>query len=228
MRDMRKYIKIVLIGTLVFTGGLALGSFAMIGITTPQIQEAQNDADYWENRYNNLLGDYNDLVDDYNALFSDYDALQDAFKEPLTNPDTPTYNQLVSWLDSDDTDSFEYTEDWMCGDFAAMLMTRAKTMNWRMRISCMFWSYDGDDGWQDPTDPYGEYGHAFNVILCQDYDGDGNNDWFYIEPQTDKTWYVIIGTKSFVHFDIWLTFTGGITGTVWIENFYVNHYSYFA
>ncbi|GAH84970.1 unnamed protein product, partial [marine sediment metagenome] len=63
---MRENIKIVLIGTLVFAGGLALGSFAMIGIKTQELQEAQNDADYWKNRYNNLLGDYNDLTNDYN------------------------------------------------------------------------------------------------------------------------------------------------------------------
>jgi len=175
---MRKYIKIVLIGIFVFTGGLALGSFVMIGIKTQELREAQNDADYWENR---------------------------------------------------NTDSFEYTEVWMCGDFSAMLMTRAKEMNWRMRIACMFWSYDGDDGWQDVSDPYGEYGHAFNFIVCQDGgDDDSFNDIYYIEPQTDTIWYVHYGDYNHNLYLIWYTFGGGIAGTVWTEPYFINHFSYFA
>ncbi|TKJ26794.1 MAG: hypothetical protein CEE42_04245 [Promethearchaeota archaeon Loki_b31] len=211
---MRENIKIVLIGILVFTGGLALGSFVMIGIKTQELQDVQNDADYWENRYNNLLGDYNDLLDDYNILFGDYQSILSVLEDPLTNPVLPTNSELYYWLEDDNTDTHKYTENWRSGDFSAMLMVRAKEMNWRMRISCMFWSYDGDVGWQDPAEPYGSYGHAFNVILCQDCDGDGNEDWLYVEPQTDRVWYVIIGAESFVHYDIWLTFTGGITGTV--------------
>ncbi|GAH83494.1 unnamed protein product, partial [marine sediment metagenome] len=133
--------------------------------------------------YNDLKQDYNDLEQDYNTLLTEYDILFGKYQSilsvlenPLTNPVLPTYSELYYWLADDDTDSFNYTENWMCGDFSAMLMVRAKEMNWRMRISCMFWSYDGDVGWQDPTDPYGEYGHAFNVILCQDYYDD--DDYF--------------------------------------------------
>ena len=178
--------------------------------------------------YNDLQGDYNDLLDDYNSLFSDYNALRDAFEEPLTNPEIPTYIELYYWLSTDDTDSFEYTENWMCGDFAAMLMTRAKTMNWRMRISCMSYSFAGEIGWQNIFSHYGSHGHAFNVIQVQDRDGDGNNDWIYIEPQTDARWHVIIDSVPYVHYEIWLTFTGGISGTVWSEPYYVNHYNWFA
>ena len=33
-----------------------------------------------------------------------------------------------------------------------------------LNIAFFFWSYDGDFVWKDPSDPYGEYGHAFNFI----------------------------------------------------------------
>lgn len=218
---MRQYIKIVLIGTIFFIMGIGLGTFVVIMSTRPDFYALHKEI-------NDLNQDYNDLLDDYNSLFSEYNSILSVLENPLTNPDTPTINQVFNWLATDDTDIYGYSQNWKCGDFSAMLMVRAKEMNWRMRISCMFYSFQGDDGWQNPYDPYGEYGHAFNVILCQDYDGDGTEDWFYIEPQTDATWYVYISGEYFVHYEIWYTFTGGIDGTVWQEPYYINHYSYFA
>ena len=162
------------------------------------------------------------------SLKNKYDNLISVLEDPLTDPDTPTLDELFNWLVIDDTNENEYTEYFTCGDFATMLMIRAKEMNWRMRIAYMFWSYEGDSGWQNPSDPYGSYGHAFNVILCQDYNGDSVDDWFYIEPQTDAIWYVMIGGVSFIHYKIWYTFTGGISGTVWSESYFINHYGYFA
>lgn len=231
---MRQPVKTVLVGIIFLAGGFFVG--ATVATFT------QSSGRNWEHDYNELLGDYNgltqeydDLLDDYNALlnsytnlFGQYQSILSVLENPLTDPDTPTLDEIFDWLDSDNTDTFEYTENWMCGDFAAMLMTRAKGMNWRMRIACMFWSYNGDDGWQDPTHPYGVYGHAFNVILCQDIDSDGTEDWIYIEPQTDAVWYVVILPDYYVHYNIWLTFTGGISGTIWTEPYYINHYSYFA
>ncbi|MBA7519886.1 hypothetical protein ES705_11974 [subsurface metagenome] len=182
-----------------------------------------------EQRYNDLLDDYNELLTDYNSLFGQYQSILSVLKDPLTNPVIPTISQVQNWLAIDDTDDMLYTETWMCGDFATMLMVRAKAMNWRIRIACMFYSFDGEDGWQDPTHPYGENGHVFNLIYCQDgSDLDTDLDIYYIEPQTDKVWYVIIGGIPHIHYEIWLTFTGGLSGTVWQEPYYVNHYSYFA
>jgi len=80
-------------------------------------------------------------MNNYNSLFTDYNVLQHAFEEPLTNPDIPTYIEFKNWLDIDNANSFDYiNETWMCGDYSAMLMTRAKTMNWRVRIAIMEYS----------------------------------------------------------------------------------------
>lgn len=166
-----------------------------------------------ENDYNNLLGDYggllseyDDLTEDYNNLFANFESLWNIYNilnSPLNeNYSYPTVDNVLDWLwDIDDTDESEYIESvWMCGDFASMLMTRAKLMGWRMRIACMFYSEEGDAGWLNPNDIYGEYGHAFNIILCQDYDGDGTLDWIYIEPQTDAAWWVGYGSDIYVHY----------------------------
>ena len=117
----------------------------------------------------------------------------------------------------------------MCGDYAAMLMVRAKEMNWRMRIACMFYSFSGDPG-DGTSDPYGSYGHAFNLIYCQDgSDPDSLLDIYYIEPQTDAVWYASDGTGNHVHYTIYTYYSGGVSGTVWESGTYwVNHYGYFA
>ena len=87
---------------------------------------------------------------------------------PLTDIIVPTYDQVREWVDEDNTDEFNYTEGVLeCGDFATILMTRAKAMNWRMRIACMRYSFFGEFGY-GTTDPYGSNGHAFNLIYCQD------------------------------------------------------------
>ncbi|TKJ24101.1 MAG: hypothetical protein CEE43_00020 [Promethearchaeota archaeon Loki_b32] len=205
----------------------------VLGILYIQINNRYNDlsGDYedLEQGYDDLLDDYNELFTDYNFLFGEYYSILSVLEDPLTNPVIPTISQVQNWLAIDDTDDMSYTENWMCGDFSAMLMVRAKAMNWRMRIACMFYSYNGDFGWQDPSDPYGSYGHAFNLIYCQDgSDSDNYLDVYYIEPQSDGVWYVHYGDYNHVHYEIWWTFTGGISGTVWQEPYYVNHYSYLA
>ena len=192
-------------GLLIVIVGLA-GVIIYLGVTGSNMSE----------KYGELLTDYNQLTEDYNILNS-----------PLDNYTYPTIDDVKDWLVDDNTDEAEYIEDlWMCGDFASMLMTRAKLMEWRMRIAVMFYSYEGDDGWQDSTDPFGEYGHIFNVILCQDYDGDGTLDWIYIEPQTVAVWHVYNYYNDFIHYEIWETLDD-MDETVWSEPYYINHYSYF-
>ncbi len=185
--------------------------------------------------YSNIMNDYNDLINDYavltdnytnllnnyNNLFTDYNALQQVFEEPLTNPDIPTYIEFQNWLDSDDTDSFTYiNETWMCGDFSAMLMTRAKAMNWRVRIAVMEYSLITDPNYNVNTYE-GAYGHAFCFIVCSD------SYLYYIEPQTDSVWY---WTSAEYHFEMWVEYNfTGISDTVWGENWlWVNYYNYFG
>lgn len=226
---MRKNIITVLFLVLALCGGTLLG----IGLMSPSIQQARDSTDYWHGRhsdlyddytdlsedYGDLLNDYNTLVSDYNSLFGQYQSILNVLEDPLTNPVVPTISEVLDWLAIDDTDTLEYTQYWMCGDFSAMLMTRAKVMNWRIRISIMFWSEDGEPGYGDTTDPFGSYGHAFNMIVCSD------GQEYYIEPQTDSVIYL-----SGSSFQIWRYYGfAGISGTVWDEtNIWTNHYAYFA
>lgn len=214
------------VGGVIFT--LAIGDLSTLRNSYDDLDQDYSDL---EQDYNNLTSLYNNLTSEYNDLFGDYQSLSNVLEDPLTNPVVPTLSQVESWLASDDTDTHEYVNDtWVCGDFASMLMVRAKEMNWRMRIACMFYSFSGDAGWLSTTDPYGSYGHAFNMIYCQDgSDPDSELDLYYIEPQTDAVWYVDDGSGNHVHYTIHTTYSGGISGTVWESGTYwVNHYSYFA
>lgn len=171
--------------------------------------------------YADLTSNYSDLTNNYESLFANYNALQLAFEEPLTTPDIPTYFEFKKWLDSDNTDSFTYVnETWMCGDYSAMLMTRAKTMNWRVRIAVMEYSLVTDPNYNINTHE-GAYAHAFSFILCSD------NYIYYVEPQTDAVWY---WTTVEYHFEIWAEYNfTGISDTVWGENWlWVNYYNYFG
>lgn len=216
---MRQFNKILIIGMIALLAGGGIGGFTTYLIISPQITDAKNEADYWKDQYYDLFGNNQTLID--------------ALQEPLTNPVIPSMNEVIDWLSVDDTDTFPYVDGiWMCGDYAAMLMTRAKTMNWRMRIACMYYAFSGETGYGDTADPYGSHGHAFNLIYVQDIpsgDPDSFFDILYIEPQTDVYWFVVNGTGGYNHYDIWTYYSGGMAGTVWSSGMYwVNHYSFFA
>lgn len=134
----------------------------------------------------------------------------------------PSIEEVEEWLQVDDTDENTYVDGiWMCGDFAAMLMTRAKTQNWRMRIATAMYSYEGDSGYASQTDPYGSAGHAFNYIECID------GIW-YIEPQSDGTWYFSSGPNK-VRMDIHEYYTFPFVGSIWDGGtIWVNFYGDFA
>ncbi len=230
--------KLAIIGILgLIIGGATVGGvmFALVigDLSTLRNSYTDLEQDYsvLEQDYNNLTSVYNNLSSDYNTLFGDYQFVLNVLEDPLTNPVVPTYSQVKSWLASDDTETHDYVNDtWVCGDFATMLMVRAKEMNWRMHIAVMFYSFSGDSGYGSTTDPYGSYGHAFNLIYCQDgSDPDSLLDIYHIEPQTDTVWYVPDGSDNHVHYTIHTYYSGGITGTLWESGTYwVNHYGYFA
>ncbi|MCK4380545.1 MAG: hypothetical protein KAW51_05345 [Candidatus Lokiarchaeota archaeon] len=229
--------KLAIIGILgLIIGGASVGgvifALAIGDISTLRDRYDDLDQDYsdLEQVYTNLTYVYNNLTSDYNDLFGDYQSLSNVIEDPLTNPVVPTYSQVESWLASDDTDTHDYVnKTWVCGDFATMLMVRAKEMNWRMRIAVMFYSFSGE-AYYGTDDPYGSYGHAFNMIHCQDgNDSDSNLDIYYIEPQTDAIWYVSNATADYVHYNIYTSYTNSVNGTVWgSKTHWVNHYSYFA
>ena len=165
---------------------------------------------------------YEDLLENYNSLFADYEALKAAFEDPLENPVIPTISEVRDWLEIDDTDQCEYVSDvWMCGDFAAMLMTRAKAMNWRMRIVTVQYSYEGELGYGSTLNVYGSGGHAFNLIECSD------GIW-YIEPQNDGRWYFTSGgNRVLMHIHGYYTFSCG--NSIWDGyTIWTNFYGYFG
>ena len=182
-------------------------------------------------KYGNLSSNYTDLKSEYDALlttysnlFSDFTTLQNAFDNPLANPVIPTSSEVQNWLAQDDTDRYQYvTGVWMCGDFAAMLMTHAKEMNWRFRIAVMDYSVQGDSDYGSTVGGSGQYGHAFNLIQCTD------GVW-YIEPQTDAMWYITSGgVRSTFDIHTYYNFIDSTIGTVWDGyEFWSNYYNYFG
>ena len=177
------------------------------------------------NEITNLNNEIEELQEDYIELFSDYSNLEAVFEEPLTDPEIPTYYELRNWLAQDDTDQNEYVEGvWNCGDFAAMLMTRAKEMNWRVRIAVIGYSLQGEVGYGSTTH-YGAHGHTFNMIECTD------GVW-YIEPQTDGTWYIVTGitqerTEFFGY--TYYNFIDSTSDTIWDGyRWWTNYYGQFA
>ncbi len=181
---------------------------------------------YLQSELDNLQEQYDTLQAQYSSLFADHEALKAAFEDPLSHPTTPTISQVRNWLPTDSTDENTYVDGvWTCGDFAAMLMTRAKEMNWRIRIAVIFYSFEGESGYGNIGDVYGSHGHAFNVIECTD------GIW-YIEPQSDATWYLVrSGTNDRTEFYLhwYYNFEDSTRGTIWDGySFFVNFYSQFA
>jgi len=156
-------------------------------------------------------------------LFEDYDTMSDAIGDPVSNPTIPTISEVVYWLANEDTtDRIPYDEEsWICSDYSTTLLINAKEENWRMYIVILYYSYDDDDAYGENT-PYGEFGHVFNMIYCQDANGDGELDIWYIEPQSDGFWQL-----SFVHYNIYTYYVGTVS-SVWSGMYWVNYYFYFG
>ena len=213
-----RWITVILLAGLIFMSSIALSQ-------NSRIMELEDELDSLQTAYDSLQEDYDTLLSDYADLFSDLQALETAFEDPLEDPDTPTYTQLRNWLAQDTTDECEYVDGvWSCGDFAAMLMTRAKEMNWRIRIAVIFYSLEGEPYYGSTLSVYGSHGHAFNVIECTD------GIW-YIEPQSDGLWYIVSGgTQERIEFEIhsYYDFVDA-TDTVWDGYmWWTNFYSQFA
>ena len=158
----------------------------------------------------------------YSSLFSDYQSMSDNIGEPVSNPTIPTIGQVINWLYIDSTSEISYEENgWMCGDYSATLVINAKKKNWRIYVVIIYYSYDGNEGY-GKRNPSGEYGHAFNLIYCEDgADLDSELDIWYIEPQSDKVWQIND------HYNIYTYYSGGLSGTVWRAIYWVNFYFFF-
>ena len=209
------------VGMIILTMVLALG---LVGSTTLLLVQSQQ-ITALEEQVTTLETELSDLQAEFSNLFSDYDTLREAFEEPLEDPITPTIDQVRGWLAVDDTDECPYEDGvWTCGDYAAMLMTRVKEKNWRIRIAVVSYSLDGDSSYGVYNQPYGRYGHAFNVIECTD------GIW-YIEPQSDATWYFVNNQDERSEFRIhwYYDLESSTLGTQWDgDTISTNYYNQFA
>ena len=124
--------------------------------------------------YTRLEKDYNSLSSQYAILFSNYSVLLEVFNKPLLYKEIPSVSELEEWLVIDETDQIQYTmPNFICGDFSAMLSLHAKAKHWDVGLVAV-WGYNRDTG--------ESFAHAFNAIICED-------GLYYIEPQTDCTWW---------------------------------------
>lgn len=165
---------------------------------------------------------YNQPSDDSLSLFAeDYQKILDDIGEPVLNPIIPTIEQVNSWLHLDKTDEILYIENiWMCSDFAAMLTINAKEKSWRMRVAIIYYSIE-DESEYGKISPYGNNGHAFNMIYCQDgSDPDTELDVWYIEPQYDTIWQI-----NYNHYIIY-NYYNSLPETIWDTTYWVNYYDY--
>ena len=223
---MKDTLIVILLASFVFISIISLALTNQISLLNTHVNNLESQLNTLESQHENLQVQYNNLLDEYNDLFSDFEQLRTAFEKPLTNPIIPTISQVQSWLSQDDTDQNSYVSNvWMCGDYAAMLMTRAKEMNWRIRIVVMFYSFEGEWGYGSTTNLYGTDGHVFNLIDCTD------GIW-YIEPQSDGTWYIITGithTRTEFNVHTYYDFTDSDVESIWDGyNWWTNFYGYFG
>lgn len=157
-------------------------------------------------------------------LFSDYQSMLDDIGESISDPITPTISQVETWLDTDVTNNIPYEEDvWMCGDYSATLVINAKLKNWRMYVVIIYFSVEGGVGYGKRRSS-GDYGHAFNMIYCQDGDDlDTELDLWYIEPQSDGVWQL----DFFDYYNVYRYYPADSVRTVWKNTYWVNYYLYF-
>lgn len=157
-------------------------------------------------------------------VFSDYQSMLDNIGEPVSNPTIPTITHVISWLRTDVTDRIPYEENvWECGGYSATLVINAKEMNWRIYVVILCYSFDGGAGYGERS-PSGDYGHAFNLIYCQDGDDlDSELDVWYIEPQSDGVWQL-----NYDHYTVYTYYSGGLVKTIWSTTYWVNYYFYFG
>jgi hypothetical protein len=123
-------------------------------------------------KYENLSSAYQTLLANYSEVKSEFERLYFAVYKPLLSneTETPSIDELSSWLEKDETDKINYTyPDFVCGDFAVMLSMHAKLNHWDMGVVAVLGT----------TADGREFDHAFNAIRCRE-------GLVYVEPQNDK------------------------------------------
>jgi tetratricopeptide (TPR) repeat protein len=133
--------------------------------------------------YQQLQTNYETLENTYGNLSKQYETLLELWNEPLEYVVTPTWDEVIAWLETDQTNKISYdSEKFLCGDFSIMLIQHAKAMHWRMLFTVIEFDYYTENP-NGTERHHGNYGHAFVSIFTTE-------GIVYIEPQTDYTWYL--------------------------------------
>jgi len=189
--------------------------------------ELVNNYDILSGNYSTLLDVHQTLQDQYftlNTLYqqlqTEYDTFLELWNEPLEYVVTPTWDEVIAWLETDQTDAITYDiEKFLCGDFSIMLIQHAKAMHWRMLFSVIEFDLAEDN----PTGiekHHGDNGHAFVSIFTTE-------GIVYIEPQTDFTWYLFdpADPGTHVEFPEWEFIDFGAD---WFGHIFVQYYNRMA
>ena len=170
--------------------------------------------------YLQLQSNYTALENAYNNLTEQHETLIRLWNEPLEYVVEPSVEELLKWLELDQTDSLSYDpEKFLCGDFTIMLIQHAKEKNWRMLFTVI--EYDlYEENPNGISSHHGIHGHAFASIFTTE-------GIVYIEPQTDLVFYVYYEDEPDVHVEIqeW----GFLNATEWLGNvIFVQYYNRMA
>jgi len=167
--------------------------------------------------YEQLQTDYETLENTYDTLLEQYGTMLELWNNPLEYVVTPTWDDVITWLETDQTNATSYDpEKFLCGDFSIMLIQHAKAMHWRMLFTVLEFDYYDEN----PTGierHHGYHAHAFVSIFTTE-------DIVYIEPQTDYTWYVYHSgdPETHVEFSDWefIDF-----GEEWFGHIFIQYYT---
>jgi len=167
--------------------------------------------------YQQVQTDYEMLENTYSIISEQYETLLELWNEPLEYVITPTWDEVIAWLEIDQTNAISYDpEKFLCGDFSIMLIQHAKATHWRMLFTILEFDYYDEN----PTGierHHGNYAHAFVSIFTTE-------GIVYIEPQTDYTWYLYEtgDPETHVEFSDWefIDF-----GEDWFGHIFVQYYN---
>lgn len=100
-------------------------SYSVLGTSHSNLQDA----------YYTMNDNYKSLKEEYDLLLQNPPNLQNAFARTLEKKQVPTLSELQNWLTLDQADTMDYNDpDFVCTDFAAMLVVHARTQEWQMGL----------------------------------------------------------------------------------------------
>jgi hypothetical protein len=169
-----------------------------------------------QDRYFALYDLHEQLEGNYTELHSTYLQLLEQFQviyEPLDYVVTPTTDEVVAWLEVDDTDNASYVGGrFTCGDFTVNLMLHAKENHWRILFTVIEFDFYSENP-NGTLYHHGLHAHAFASIFTTE-------GIIYVEPQTDLVFYLYYewDPETHIEFPEWIFIdTGPWLGTIFTQ-----------